>query len=123
MRLPPTMSLLRRAPPPRPSSLRLNLLLCAAGLWAGASLAQPGDAPQPVPVTDAAPADGGNAGPARIGDATRALLELQRGSRGPARPIPGEQAGLSYQRYLDSFRQPIPDALASTVQRGQGSAR
>ncbi|MEH3085891.1 MAG: DUF3613 domain-containing protein [Xylophilus ampelinus] len=131
----------RPDPARRPSSRRLNLLLCGIGLWAGVSVAQPGTVALPAGPASAGGAggaaahDAGAAGPGapqavrpppsggeRVGDATRALLGLQREGRGPARPIPGEQAGLSHQRYLDSFRQPIPDALASTVQRGTGAA-
>jgi hypothetical protein len=88
-------------------------------------MAQPEPAPAPPLVDPAGPIAPavGAAGPTRVGDATRALLEIQRRASGPARPIPGEQAGLSHQRYLDTFRQPIPDALASTIQRGPGAAR
>lgn len=45
-----------------------------------------------------------------IGAATRSLLALQRKSMGTrARPIDGEQASRSYQRYLKSFETTIPE--------------
>lgn len=44
-----------------------------------------------------------------IGRATEHLLDLQRGSPGlRPRPIAGEQASRSYQRYLKSFETDIP---------------
>lgn len=51
----------------------------------------------------------------QIGDATARLLELQRSSKGQPRPIRGDEASLSYQRYLNSFNNPIPSYLGSTV--------
>lgn len=48
------------------------------------------------------------------GAEARAWLELQKGgtAASPAeRPLPGEIADRSYQRYADSFSQPIPKAL------------
>lgn len=45
-----------------------------------------------------------------IGSATQALLDLQRASPGARpRPIDGDQAGRSYQRYLKSFETSIPE--------------
>ncbi len=69
----------------------------------------------------AAPAAPLSAGPA-VGDATRNLLKAQRSTGGPARPIPGDVATLSYQRYLDSFKHPIPVISGSTV-KPAGSTR
>lgn len=48
----------------------------------------------------------------RVGDDTRAWLELQNGGNaalGAVRPMPGEVADKVYQRYLDSFDNEIPD--------------
>lgn len=42
---------------------------------------------------------------------TRSWIELQKSgkqSAGGPRPMPGEIAGNVYQRYVDSFKQPIP---------------
>jgi hypothetical protein len=52
-----------------------------------------------------------------VGDATRAWLELQRGGQAaaPALPTLGAQAGLAYQRYLDSFKTKIPATYGSAI--------
>lgn len=54
----------------------------------------------------------------QIGDATRDLLALQRGgsvASATPRPIAGDIAGRSYQRYLKSFEHPIPQSYSTTV--------
>ncbi len=52
----------------------------------------------------------GHPGPLQIGSATQNLLQLQRNSAGQRpRPIDGEQASRSYQRYLKSFETAIPE--------------
>ncbi len=46
------------------------------------------------------------------------LVELQRSGSAAStvpRPIAGEVANLSYQRYLDSFKRPVPEHFSSTV--------
>ena len=49
-----------------------------------------------------------------IGGATNSLLSLQRASQSPhPRPIDGEQASRSYQRYLKSFETTIPEHYES----------
>lgn len=55
----------------------------------------------------------------QIGDTTRALLQLQAsGSSGGERlPILGDQASLSYARYLQSFSHPIPAFLDTSVRK------
>ena len=56
-----------------------------------------------------------------VGDATQGLLALQREGRAASttpRPIAGDVAQLSYQRYLDSFdgaKHPIPAQFGTTV--------
>lgn len=53
-----------------------------------------------------------------VGAATQRLLALQRsGTMASAtpRPIPGEVAHRSYERYLNSFNHPIPDRYGSSV--------
>ncbi len=49
-----------------------------------------------------------------LGSSTRAWTDLQRDNtaalRG-SRPLPGDAADKIYQRYLNSFGQPIPDAF------------
>ncbi|RQR39903.1 MULTISPECIES: DUF3613 domain-containing protein [unclassified Burkholderia] len=60
-----------------------------------------------------------------IGHATDALLALQRDNRtaGPALPMLGDTASLSYQRYLDSFKHKIPESMGSPVnENGNGGS-
>lgn len=75
----------------------------------------------PVPP-HAVPASADNAVPAdplrvrhiEIGSATQTLWEMQRASPGVRpRPIDGDQASRSYQRYLKSFEYPIPEHYSS----------
>ena len=60
----------------------------------------------------------------QIGDATRAALRLQAGGEqaGPRLPILGDQATLSYARYLKSFEHPIPEYLKNTVRKDGAGA-
>lgn len=102
---------------PRPLGPRLAALLLglAAGTAALADGATPASdnavvsvelAPAQPYGSASAPASGGNA----IGSATEALLALQRDGRAARpRPIDGEQASRSYQRYLKSFETSIPE--------------
>ncbi len=72
---------------------------------------------QATPTTpDAAPAH------REVGDATRALLRLQAAGTyaAPARPMRGDQAGLAYQRYLESFKYPIPERFDVNLKQSQG---
>ncbi len=50
-----------------------------------------------------------------VGASTTQWLDTQREGRaaGNLLPIPGAEAGPSYQRYIDSFSTPIPDQLYS----------
>lgn len=48
----------------------------------------------------------------KVGNETRALLELQRDGQSASaaqRPMTGEVADKTYQRYVDSFAHPIPE--------------
>ncbi|WP_342766994.1 DUF3613 domain-containing protein [Trinickia dinghuensis] len=63
-----------------------------------------------------------NATPSRarasdIGRATRTWLELQRtnAAAAPALPMPGAQATLAYERYMNSFRNKIPASFGSAL--------
>lgn len=96
--------------PSRP--LLRALLVLAVACGASAASAQPAAAP-----ADAATAAPSPAATAPIGDATRGLLRMQRESGGTARSIPGDVAGLSYERYLNSFKHPIPNTLGSAVRK------
>jgi len=57
-----------------------------------------------------------------VGDATRALIRMQSAGTyaAPARPMLGDQASLAYQRYLDSFKHPIPERFDVTFEQQQG---
>ncbi|KAG8149616.1 DUF3613 domain-containing protein [Burkholderia catarinensis] len=60
-----------------------------------------------------------------IGHATNALLAFQRDDRaaGPALPMLGDAASLTYQRYLESFKHKIPESMGSPVNaNGSGSS-
>lgn len=81
-----------------------------------------GSAVQPSVSTPAVPPSADNAAPAEplrvrhieIGSATQTLWEMQRASPGVRpRPIDGDQASRSYQRYLKSFEYPIPEHYSS----------
>lgn len=60
-----------------------------------------------------------------IGAATRSWLALQRSNAAaaPALPTPGAQATLAYERYMDSFRSPIPSSFGSTLSARGGASR
>jgi len=94
------------------------LALDTAAHAGGSADRAPAPAPAPVP-TPAAPA-----GPSPVGDAAAGLLALQREGDAASpvpRPIPGEIAGRSYQRYLRSFEHPIPERYGSST-TGRGGA-
>lgn len=55
-----------------------------------------------------------------VGDSTRRLLAMQRDGSAASttpRPLAGEVASLSYKRYLDSFKFPIPERFGAAVQK------
>ncbi|WP_409373401.1 DUF3613 domain-containing protein [Paraburkholderia megapolitana] len=61
--------------------------------------------------------------PGEVGHATKTWLELQRSNTAaaPAQPMLGEEAGLAYRRYMESFKSKIPDLYGSAVnQQGSG---
>jgi hypothetical protein len=68
-----------------------------------------------------------DAGPPRVGDDTRAWLELQHSGHaadGAVRAQPGEVADKAYQRYLKSFDNTIPEEYRrdSFVSSGSGGS-
>jgi hypothetical protein len=88
--------------------------------------ARAADAPgHPPPGADTGTETGAVASrPARVGDATAGLLALQRDGTAASpvpRPITGEVATRSYQRYLRSFEQAIPERLGGSVSGGTSS--
>jgi hypothetical protein len=60
-----------------------------------------------------------------IGDATNTWLNLQRSNTAaaPALPMPGAQATLAYERYMDSFRTRIPASFGSTLSGGSNGGQ
>jgi len=59
----------------------------------------------------------------QVGDATQGLLAWQRGGEiaSPTpRPIAGNVANRSYERYLKSFEFPIPERMTSSVKSASG---
>lgn len=60
-----------------------------------------------------------------IGRATRTWLELQRtnAAAAPALPMPGAQATLAYQRYMNSFTGRIPESFGSTLSGASAASR
>jgi len=62
--------------------------------------------------------------PLQIGDATQGLLAWQRSGEiasPTSRPIAGNVANRSYERYLKSFEFPIPERMSSSVKSSSGS--
>lgn len=95
----------------RHGALALLLAVAGAGPVTGA-IAQPigGMAPEPVNAQSLGHANAAAQG-GEVGETTRMLLAVQRNGTqaGQMLRVPGEQAALAYQRYLDSFRHPIPE--------------
>lgn len=60
--------------------------------------------------------------PEKMGEATEQLLQAQRTARAQyPRPITGEQASRSYQRYLKSFEFAIPEHFPTGLDTGSSS--
>lgn len=86
---------------------------------------KPADASAPMPAQEAPQANAAladeyepEAAPLQVGDATQSLLAWQRNgdvASTTPRPIPGEVANRSYERYLKSFEFPIPERMISSV--------
>lgn len=99
--------------------MTLKPTLVFAGLMAavGAAVADPPVTPSGRPAAEVA------AEPV-IGTYTKAWLDLQKSGQmaeGEARPMDGEAAEASYQRYLDSFSHPIPQSLGRGESASSGS--
>ncbi|CAH2786374.1 MAG: FIG00452862: hypothetical protein [uncultured Paraburkholderia sp.] len=88
--------------------LMLSLAACAAA-HAGAQSAGAGEAVQR----------------SEVGHSTAAWLELQRSNAqaAAAQPMLGEEAGLAYRRYMQSFKSRIPDLYGSALNQGSGSGQ
>lgn len=60
-----------------------------------------------------------------LGEQSKAWLDLQKGGQqasGAPRPLPGEIADNVYQRYADSFKQPIPAEFKRQSTGGSGGS-
>ncbi|WP_211451826.1 DUF3613 domain-containing protein [Collimonas antrihumi] len=74
-----------------------------------------------VPVqTQETPVAAEHAATIRVGDVTHALLQAQADGRvaGPRLPMLGATADASWQRYLDSFKRPLPEFYENKVSKG-----
>ncbi|MHC1651935.1 DUF3613 domain-containing protein [Stenotrophomonas maltophilia] len=93
---------------------------------AAPTAAVPPAPPAPPPAVVSAPMPAASAAPVRdqIGDATRNLFRLQASGQqaGPRLPILGDQATLSYARYLKSFQHEIPDFFETDVGKSKGTS-
>jgi hypothetical protein len=85
---------------------RMKYLFITLLLWIGFSLSATAAEEE---------ADQGKNDKTEVGTRTAQWLDLQREGRaaGNMLPIPGAEAGPSYQRYIDSFARPIPEQLYS----------
>ncbi len=56
-------------------------------------------------------------GASDVGRSTKDWLAMQRDNRAaaPTQPVFGDVASLAYQRYLDSFKNKIPDSMSSQL--------
>lgn len=101
--------------------IRRTIPAFSTALALALAVALPAAAQAPTP---AAPAEAGGSPPLKVGDATQRLLALQaEGSMASAtpRPIAGDVAQKSYERYLKTFDQPIPASFGSSVKAGGSS--
>lgn len=74
-------------------------------------------ATQPAPVTEQASAG------ARVGDVTSTLLQAQADGRvaAPRLPMLGVTADAGWQRYLDSFKHPLPEFFENKVAKSSAN--
>ncbi|MGJ7543515.1 DUF3613 domain-containing protein [Variovorax sp. LT1R16] len=113
-----------------PFSLR-TCAPCSVALLAALSIAMPLSAAAQQEVAPDAQAAAVEPEPVlsvrmQVGDATRNLLAMQREGKVASttpRPLAGDVATLSYQRYLDSFKFPIPEKFSATVQKSGSDSR
>ncbi|KRG51935.1 DUF3613 domain-containing protein [Stenotrophomonas beteli] len=85
-----------------------------APLVAPAPLAEAAESPVPAPRREALP----------DGETTRNLFRLQASGQRAGQPLPilGDQATLSYARYLKSFEHEIPDFFETDVARSKDAS-
>jgi Protein of unknown function (DUF3613) len=123
---PLTGQMLGGAAPSAPTQTPLQAeALATVDLAAPAAPAPPAPpAPPPAVVSAPMPATTGAPVRSQIGDATRSLFRLQASGQqaGPRLPILGDQATLSYARYLKSFQHEIPDFFETDVGKSKGTS-
>lgn len=101
--------------------------LIAAGMlssWATLAAAQTDQRQFSAEAGSEAPAKAAAKGEPVLGADSHAWIDLQASgsaAAGAARPLPGEVADAVYQRYLNSFKHPIPEQFTreSTGSQGQ----
>ncbi|AOJ62387.1 hypothetical protein WJ32_07890 [Burkholderia ubonensis] len=96
----------------------------AAALVALLGAAASAQGQQPAGNADVNATVNSTANAAEIGRSTETWLALQRDNRaaGPDLPMLGDAASLAYQRYLDSFKNKIPDSMGSPLGSGGGAS-
>ncbi|OZI17818.1 DUF3613 domain-containing protein [Bordetella genomosp. 7] len=105
-----------QAMPARPVVRQVQTPMPAAAPTAAASTAAASTAAASTAAASTAPASAQR--DEAVGDVTRALMAAQADGRraGGALPILGPVSSASWQRYLDSFRQPIPQWFGEKVE-------
>ncbi|MFS2102241.1 DUF3613 domain-containing protein [Variovorax sp. Varisp85] len=109
------------------SRLRAAGPMVGLSLSLAAAIASAQNAPAQDDTAKAAPqaeAEYDEAPPLQVGDAATSLLARQRDgsfASPTARPIAGDVARRSYERYLKSFEYPIPERMSSTVKTGSSA--
>lgn len=110
------------------SRLRAAGPMVGLSLSLAAAIASAQNAPAQDDTAKAAPqaeAEYEDASPLQVGDAATSLLARQRDgsfASPTARPIAGDVARRSYERYLKSFEYPIPERMSSTVKSSTGGS-
>ncbi|WP_439448466.1 DUF3613 domain-containing protein [Stenotrophomonas sp. ATs4] len=122
---PLTGQMLGGSGPAAPTSQPLQSEALATVDLAPASATAPAAAPSPATrVAAQPPAVVARPGRSQIGDATRSLFHLQASGQqaGQQLPILGDQATLSYARYIKSFEHEIPDFFETDVAKSKGTS-
>jgi hypothetical protein len=108
-------------------AVQVARIACAALLTATLSVASVAYAQTAVSTSastapTAAPAPAPRGARSEVGHATVAWLDLQRSNAqaAPPQPMLGEEAGLAYRRYMESFKSRIPDLYGSALVQGSG---
>lgn len=105
-----------------------KIALIGAALFCATSAAFAQEAADPAPEAPAAVAPPAEAAPLpQLGADTRSWLALQKETAAQVpdlRPVPGEVAEQVYQRYVNSFKHPIPETFKrdSFVESGSGGS-